>query len=52
MDLIKRPGYNIYTVARRYEFHVRVARTISHSILVTVNIFELTYNVLFVIETN
>ena len=55
-------GY--YTVARRYEFYVRVARTISHEwaqrksgILFLpwehkVHIFELTCNVLFIIYTN
>ena len=53
-----------YTVARRYEFYVRVARTISHEwaqrtsgILFLprehkVHIFELTCNVLFIILTN
>ena len=52
-------GY--YMVARRYEFYVRVARTISHSFTALtgeilflprehkIHIFELTYNVLFII---
>ena len=55
-------GY--YTVARRYEFYVRVARTISHEwakltreILFLprehkIHIFELTCNVLFIIWRN
>ena len=61
----KSPGYRgYYTVARRCEFYVRVARTISHEwgqrtsgILFLprehkVHIFELTCNVLFIIYTN
>ena len=38
-------GY--YTVARRYEFYVRVARTITREH--KIHIFELTCNVLFII---
>ena len=52
-----------YTVARRYEFYIRVARTISHEwaaltreILFLprehkIHIFELTCNILFIIKT-
>ena len=55
-------GY--YTVARRYEFYVRVARTISHSFAAftreilylprahKIHIFEPTCNVLFIIWRN
>ena len=50
-----------YTVARKYEFYVRVARTISHSFAALtreilflplehkIHIFELTCNILFII---
>ena len=58
-DKIINRGY--YTVARRYEFYVRVARTISHSFASLtreilflprehkIHIFEPTCNVLFII---
>ena len=58
LDVLNR---EYYTVARRYEFYVRVARTISHSfpaltreILLLprehkIHIFELMCNILFII---